>query len=121
MRLACSFKSGAVDRRLCQSLDDSSMCSSKLRVQGEEITGRLLYQGSDFGLLRVCGVNLDVEVLQDVVDVGGHIRRAFGAVNHHHAAVQAIRGHYSRRGAKAARQRSASQECEHSLPVEQRT
>ena len=43
MSFACGFKSSAINGRLCQSLDCLSVCSLKLRVQGEEVADGLRF------------------------------------------------------------------------------
>jgi hypothetical protein len=120
MSLACSFKSSAINGRLRQSLDGLSVCGLKLRVQGEQVADGLLYEWPDFGFLRICSVDFHVEVLEDVVDVSGHVRRAFRTV-HHHAVVPAIPAHRSCHGANAADEGSTGKKCEDCLPVEQGT
>jgi hypothetical protein len=120
MSRARSFKSRAIDGWLRQSLDGLSVCGFKLRVQGKEIADCLVYQGPDFGFLRLRSVDLDVEVLENVVDVGGHVRRALRTV-HHHAVVPATGAHRSCRGANATDEGSTGKECEYCLPGEQGT
>jgi hypothetical protein len=120
MGLACSFKSSAVYGRLCQPLDSLSVCSLKLRVQREEIADCLLYEGPDFGFLRISSVDLHVKMLEDVVDVSGYVRRAFRTM-HHHAVMPAIRAHRGGHGAHAADEGSTGKKREDRLPVEHST
>ncbi len=94
--LAGSLKGCSIDRGLCQSLDGLDVCGLQLCVQGEQIADRLLHQGADFGFLLIGCVDLDIEVLEDVVDVRGHVCLA------HHAVMPAIHGHCGCHGADSA-------------------
>ena len=120
MGLASSFKTGAVYGRLCQSLDGLGVRGLKLRVQGEKIADCLLHEGADFGFLRISSVDLYVEMLEDVVDVSGHVCRAFRTV-HHHAVMPAIRAHRSGHRADAADEGRTGKKREDRLPVEHST
>ena len=117
MSLACGFKSRAIYGRLRQTLEGLGMCGLKLRVQREQIADCLLHQGPDLGFLCVRGVDLHVKVLEYMVDVGGHLRRAFRTV-HHHAVVPATRAHGSGHGANAADEGGTGKKCEYGLAVE---
>jgi hypothetical protein len=113
MSLACGLESSAIYGRLRQALDGLSVCSLKLRVQGDQIGGRLMHEGPDFCLLRIGSIDLHVQMLEHVVDVSGHVRRTLRAVHHH-----AVRAHGSGHGPNATDKGSTGKECEDRLPVE---
>src|SRR5258708_14972240 len=59
------------------------VCRVQLRMQRQQIVYGLFHQGSDLCFLRIGGIDFDVQVLEHVIHVGGHIGGAVGAVHHH--------------------------------------
>ena len=94
MRDACGFQCSPIHRVLRQCLNGLLMSGLQLRVHRQQIVYGLFHQRCDLRLLCICGVNLNVQMLQYMIDMGGDIGGAMGTA--HHAVMKAAGAHSSR-------------------------
>jgi len=94
VRNARSFQSCPIDRVLGQCLNSLRMSGLQLRVHRQQVAHSLLHQWGDLRLLCIRGVNLNVQMLQYMIDMGGDIGGAMRTT--HHAVMKAAGAHSSR-------------------------
>lgn len=88
---ARGLERAAIESRLRQRIHHVLMRGVSLRLEGQEIIDGLFHERGDLSLLGFGGIDLDVEVLEHVIDVGIHFSRAMRAV-HHRSVMPAAHG-----------------------------
>src|ERR1700682_5082125 len=89
----------------------------QLRMQRKQVAYGLFHERIDLRFLRGGGIDLDVQMLEHMIDVGGHVGGTVRAVHHHPmAAAQA-----GAPGRNAGGDDSARDECNRGAEVEQET
>ncbi len=92
------------------------VCRVQLRMQGQQVVYGLFHQRSDLPLLCIGGVDFDVQVLEHVIDVSGHIGGAVRAIHHH--SVLAAQAGSPCGDADTGSQNGAGEECNYGVTVE---
>ena len=93
------------------------MSGLKLRVHRQQVGDGLIHQRRDLRLLCIGGVDLDVQVFQHMIDMGGDIGSAMRAA--HHSVMHAAHAG-GRDGNNAARQSRSGDKSDERHPAEDR-